>query len=185
MARLFAANPTRFRSILMFRLDFNRDGIVDGIYKMKAPLQCVIEPGAQVQVGGDMHANQIQSIMDQLTPTGAIGIEQLSRLPNHKISTILSVDKAISPAAIREVFDHNRDLLMNQGKERRQKAAIAANNMIDAAAEAGQVKAFDLEIERVDDGGEQLPKGSMEGEGFRVRKEKADKPSRRSGGRRR
>jgi hypothetical protein len=86
------------------------------------------------------------------------------------------VDKPVSAEAILKAGYHNRGVLIDEGKEARKKAAIAANNAVEAASEQeAPIKALDVEIEEDDTTGDRLDGETPVREGFHVEKEGPEK----------
>jgi hypothetical protein len=140
--RLHLANVTRQRQTVFYRLDFIHEG--NAAQRVNSLKHIVVEPGRQVTVGGDLTLPQVQSIMDQLSPYGGVGIEELSRLPQHKIAYLLSVDKPIPSRAIKLIDEHNSELLTYAGDKRRQDAAIATHPMVERQID--NLKRLDIEM---------------------------------------
>jgi hypothetical protein len=140
--RLYVANVTRQRQTVFYRLDFIHEG--NAAQRVNSLKHIVIEPGRQVTVGGDLNLAQIQTIMDQLSPYGGVGVEELNRLPPHRLVYIMAVDKVIPVRAIRLVEEHNSELLAASGDKRRREAAIAAHPIVDQQIDG--LKKLDIEM---------------------------------------
>jgi hypothetical protein len=181
--KLYLANCTRQRQTIFYRLDFNNDQSTQA--KVQALKQVVVEPGKQAIVGGDLPLQSIQTIMDQLKPTGGVGVEELNRLPNTTVAYLLSVDKQITARQILQVHNHNTMVLTDVGNKRKRDAALVTNQMVEKAIES-QTRNFELEIEQLPPGPDEEPApGKPIEQGFRVtRREGESKPPRGSSRRR-
>ena len=98
---------------------------------------------------------------------GEVDVAQIGKRSGF-VPLIFQLDKAVSPRSIRLVHEHNMELLTRVGHERRRRAALAANAVIeDKLAELGE------SVTELDVGFEQLEVSEAEekriDEGFRVR----------------
>lgn len=182
--KLYIGNCTRQRRVVYYRLDFNMDGSIDANQRVRSLKQVTVEAGKQVICGGDLHLNQIQSIMDQLTPVGGVGVEQLGRLPKHTISFLLSIDKQIPARSFYDVHEHNKAILKGEGDTRRQIAAVGANAIVERHIDA-TVNKFEVELEQMaPNADEPVPEGKPLAFGARIDKKAIDtaanKPTRGS-----
>jgi hypothetical protein len=129
MAKLYIANPTRQRQVVCYRLDFNKDGEPEGLRRFQPARQQDVEPGRQVQLGGDMHMNQITDIVEQLAAYGLIGVVDVPRMQG-KVTYLYSIDRPVPAEAMRKVIAHNEAVLIDDGKGRRMRAAVATNELV-------------------------------------------------------
>lgn len=127
MARLFVANCTRQNKQVFYRLDFNEQG--QKIARNDPAKSQTIPAGRQINLGGDLHITQIETIIDQLKAYGMVGASEVRGLKK-PAPYIFNVDKAIKPDEIRMVMAVNNSHLIAQGRDRRRKAAIVANDMV-------------------------------------------------------
>jgi hypothetical protein len=169
MSRLYVANVTKQNCIVFYRLDYDRDGNPVGGTIFRPPTQQQIPSGRQVPLGGDLHSNQIASIILQLQKYGLVNEDELKRCRG-KITWVANVDRPVSAESIRYANDHNDGLKMNEGALRRRKAAVAASSLVQTAV-AGQeapqppLQEFELSYEQE----EQSEAGERRvEEGFRV-----------------
>jgi hypothetical protein len=174
MPKLYIANVSTQQQIICYRLDFRMDGSRDD-RPIPARQTPAIPPGRQMVVGGDLHMTQIESIVSQLEPYGLIAQMEIGRLPPHqKVSYIFNVDKEVSAETIRQEHAHNTGVKIEDGRERRQRAAVAANEIIQntvneqaaqAAVPVPTLKEFDISVEQ----DEQSEQGERRiEEGYRV-----------------
>lgn len=129
MAKLYVANPTRQRQVVCYRLDFTKEGDAEPQRRFQPARQQDVEPGRQVQLGGDMHMNQITDIVEQLARYGMIGVVDIPRMQG-KITYIYNIDRPVSAEALRRVVAHNESVLIEDGRGRRMRAAVATNEIV-------------------------------------------------------
>ncbi len=137
--RMYVANPTRQNQVVCYRLDINRDGELKDMSRTFQPArQQDIPPGRQVQLGSDFHIKQIEDIVDQLTVYGMIGVVDLPRIPKPDLANlrggvvpyIFNLDSPVPASAIRQVLAHNEAVLIEDGRDRRKKAAVASSDIV-------------------------------------------------------
>jgi hypothetical protein len=189
MSRLYIANPTLQKQIICYRLDYSSEGEMNANSRFQAARQQDCEPGRQVQIGGDFHPMQIKEILDQLTTFGMIRVEDVTRLGRMPATYIASVDKAIPADVIRKVRDHNAKLLIEEGQERRKKAAIASESIVQNTV-AQQLSNYDVEVpaDRTEVSFEQLDQSEagekMIAEGYKIEQSGSGSGSSGGGGNR-
>lgn len=168
MAKLYIANVTQQNQIVYYRLDLLSDGARDGRLVIPPKMTPPIPPGRQMPIGGDLHPDQIGSITDQLRPYGLFAQVDMNRLPRgKKVSYIFNIDREVSAEAIRAAHAHNTGVLVEDGKARRKRSAVAASDTVArTVAESSPVNApmtgFDISVEQVEDdpaGGSRLEEG--------------------------
>ena len=130
MARLYIANVSRQTQIVCYRLDYNKRGEDNIDRRFQPAKQQDIPPGRQVQIGGDFHMNQITDIVDQLAKYGLIGVIDVPRMGRNVAPYVYNIDKPVPADVMKRVRDHNHGALIAQGKDRRQKAAVATNEIV-------------------------------------------------------
>lgn len=175
MTSLFIANCTKQQQAIYYRLDFNSVGELDPRRQQQpAKRSPTIPPGRQITIGGELHITQITDIIEQLKPVGLASVADLNRLSG-VVPYLFSTGTAVPAHAIRAVLAHNAGVLLQQGKIRRENAAIAASQAVDTGT-------FEVEIEQQDvsEAGE----ARIE-EGFRIMQKVEDVPDqvRRKAGR--
>jgi hypothetical protein len=127
--KLYIANPTRQRQVICYRLDFNKDGDPEQLRRFQPARQQDVEPGRQIQLGGDMHQNQITDIVEQLAPYGLIGVVDVPRMQG-RVSYLYNIDRPVPSEALRKVMAHNESVLVDDGRDRRMRAAVATNEIV-------------------------------------------------------
>jgi len=163
--KLYVANCTKHRQKVYYRLDFNMEG-QPASQAGKLPKSQDIEPGRQIVLGGDLHKSQIVSIVDQLNKFRAAGTVDVPRLKD-QAPYVFDIDRAVPAATIRRVIEHNGTILLTAGKERRQKAAIVVNRIVEQRMneeliakqiEPPEMNGLDVEYEQEDqsDAGEKM-----------------------------
>ncbi len=146
--KLYIANHTKQEQVICYRLDFYNDGtrIEADRSRFQPAKQEKVPAGRQVQIGGDFHQNQIQDIIDQLKPYGLIGEvnvdEIISSHERKVVPYIFNIDRNVSLRALKNIMDYNAAILINDGQQRRAKAAVASSELVQNAvanqfAEAG------------------------------------------------
>jgi hypothetical protein len=137
MPTLYVANPTNQRQIVSFRLDINRNGEPEQDRRFQPAKQQDILPGQQVPLGGrDMHEKQITSIMDQLRPYGMVQVKDLPMLKaGQRVTYLCNIGLVVPAKDIRAAEMHNRRLKIEEGQQRRAKAAIAVDSTVQQSVE--------------------------------------------------
>lgn len=182
--RLYVANCTRQNWQVQYRLDFNLQGEREPNARFQPAKQQDIPPGRQVQLGGDMHITQIEAIVEQLAKFGLKGVVDVpglrtasKRFTPADIGTtplIFNIDKPIPAEVMRQVQHVNSTILIEQGRMRRQRAAVAVNDLVQTkvANEFMAAGVDELPTDKIDVGYEQLEQSeageSKIEEGYRV-----------------
>ena len=152
MPRLYVANVTKQLQIVYFRLDVNPDGTRDPEEKFRLmPKSQAIRPGQQAPLGGELLAAHVATVMLQLQKYGLIE-ESAVRRHRGKFTLICS-DRPISAETIRYADDRNQGIKEQEGRTRRQKAAVAANTavaqrVLEDPTIAAPPREFDLSYEQ-------------------------------------
>jgi hypothetical protein len=135
--RLYIANCTRQFQQVHYRLDIVDDaGRKDSNSRFQPSKQQTIAPGRQVALGGDLdHPSQITDIIDQLRRHGLAGVEEINRLKG-VVPYLCSTDKPVPASAIRQVMEHNKGIRIDQGQQRRARAAVAVTKTVEDAVAA-------------------------------------------------
>jgi len=129
MSRLYIANCTKQNQMIYYRLDFNNRGEPEKNARFQPAKQQEIPPGRQIILGGDFHPTQIEDIVQQLVPYGLIGVTDVPR--QKKVAPfVFNVDKPVPADIMRNVSHINSEVQIEEGKLRRQKAAIAVNDLV-------------------------------------------------------
>lgn len=128
--RLFVANPTPQRQLIYYRLDFDREGNPkDTNRRFQPAFQQEIAPGTQAQLGPDLHKNQVDDIIRQLEVYGIVHASVVKDT-RRRIAYIFNVDAPVPADVMRRAQFHNNNVLVEDGRVRRAKAAVASNNLI-------------------------------------------------------
>jgi hypothetical protein len=144
MPNFFIANCQSQNTIINFRLP-----------ESAKVHQYSIQMGKQMPIGPSSGLNQKEkdAIVEQLQPFGLLGLDQLNNM-HGKVPYIYS-EAPIRSEVILRVLTHNRGELKEGGQKRRQNAAIAANQQIDALTESSGVdpiRAFEMSVEEESQG---------------------------------
>jgi hypothetical protein len=170
--KLYIAVCVRQKQRIYFRMDHDNKG--QQIPQLGVlPRHQDVEPGRQEAIGGDLNEAQKNSIIKQLSVFGLQPAEEVNRL-NGLTPYIYSVDRPVSKAQIDKAFNHNQGILAKDGRQRRERAAIAAG----AAIESDEVKIAYEQITESELGGPQVA------EGYQVDKAGDPGPARGGKGRR-
>ena len=170
--RLKVANCLPQQQQVFYRLEYNFFGEPDAGDRFRTAKSINVLAGRQVVVGGDLHEQQVKSIIKQLEVYGAIDISQMGRLPRAVVPYLVSIDKDVPAKLIADVFKHNKGVLSSEGRKRRETAAVVANEAVENAVQAqAKLQTFEVEIEQQDpEPGEPDPVGNRLTEGLRVDK---------------
>ncbi len=172
--RVYIANATHHVAAFAYRILENPK-----LRTMQIPM------GAQIRLPEDLTADDITYVVGQHEQYGLISAD---KVPDAKtfIGMCYSVDKPVPSIRIEQLFLHNREQLVEEGRKNRQEAAVAANMAFDNALEneGGGLRKMTFEVLEEGNGG---PDGTM-AEGIRVEATPDDEPrpnrqQRRRGGR--
>ena len=141
--RLYVANCTKQNAIVFYRLDIDKDGKREEAARsqVRAALQVRVGPQRQEPLGGDMHLNQVNSVIDQLARHGGIRLENVGDQRRHVAPYVLSVDRPVPANVMQRVIDDNAAILLHQGFIRRKKAAVAVDKIVKDAVESAAIAA--------------------------------------------
>jgi len=133
--RLYIANPTQQKQVICYRLDYDKNGNLKDTNRRFSPAtQQEILPGRQIQLGGDMHENQIKDIVRQLEPYGLIHVSHVPSVGRVKVPYVFDF-QPVSADVMRRVQFHNDAALTDDGRIRRASAAVASNDMVQQAVQ--------------------------------------------------
>lgn len=186
MPFLYIANATKQRQIISYRLDIKSDGSENDLRRFNPAKQTPIIPaGRQVAIENrDLHMLQITSIVEQLTPYGMIEQADIGRLPRSTVPYIFNVGSPVQAEAIRTVDAHNTGVLRNDGQQRREAAAIAAQGALQSEASTINIPnaTFEATIEQED-----APENDEKRveEGYRIVDKESQVPDHQRNGRKR
>lgn len=152
--KVYVANVTAQNHTLNFSLPDSRK-----------PMAIPIGMGAQKFIG-EMSTPAIDAMAEQLGPYGLVELGY--ELKKEKVTWIFNVGSPIPAAAIQKLYDRNRGILTDEGKQRRIENAVAANAAMNT--EETPLKGFVADVEEIDSG----DLGSLSdnvGEGVRINNE--------------
>ncbi len=160
MAKLFVANCTMQMQRVYYRIDFDvdRDGKQTIVRRFQPAKQVDIPSGRQAVVGGELHTDQINDIVNQLRTFGLVAVTEIPGIRTFT-SFVFNLNQPIKEDHIRYVAARNQGFKIEEGKERRQKAAVVMNDIVantvsDQFAAQGIPKEptqdFEVEFEQLD-----------------------------------
>lgn len=173
MAKLYIANCTKQTQIISFRFNDNTPGSPQRFTPAKQTPP--IPRGRQIPVGGDMNLPQIEDIVDQLSKFGLHGEKDIARLPGRIVPYIFNIDQPVKAESIRRVVAHNSGVMLDQGRQRREASAVAANDALNvqAATEGIVANTFEASVEQLEVS--DMDEKSID-EGYRVTKNLTEVP---------
>lgn len=154
MPRLYVANCTRRRHIFAYRIpdDENRLPQRDAAYMQP------IEPGGQVQIGGnrrEFSTPQINAIVEQQSIYGLIYVSDIGNTTDI-CDSCYSIDKPVSLEQIQRLITRNDQFLAVKGTRIREAAALAAHASIEQTlreqAIPGNVNSLEMSVDEEERG---------------------------------
>lgn len=127
MPDLYVANCSQQNQIVYFRRNFSAKG--SPVQTFTPPTQREIAPGHQVKILAGEPMDTVDSVTEQLRPYGLIGVTDIPRAKD-VVPYIFNVDRPVTKTQIMQVMDHNTRVKIMDGKVRRQKAAVASNDLV-------------------------------------------------------
>jgi hypothetical protein len=180
MAFLYVANCTQQQQIIFYRTDIAPPGAQ---VPFTASRQQAIPPGRQMTVGGDLDQHEIGALVEYLNQFGAVGeVDVPGKLHPMVHPFIFNIDRPVSEHAMRHVMAHNMGIKIEEGDERRERAAVGANEALDIAAQRSGVpdpRQFDVEFEQM----ELTADEKRVEQGFHVNRDPTQAPQKRGPGR--
>lgn len=175
MTKLYVANCTRQQAEIHYRLDFTDKGEREPNSRFQPAKKQTIPPGRQTEIGRDLHPAQADDVVKQLQRFGMIAVLDVGN--QKKIAPyVFNMGMPVPSDVIRRVQNRNHGLLIEQGRQRREQAAIVVNKTVENAVNAemangglppvDQVAPTEVEFEQLDQ--VEGDTGKMLGEGFRV-----------------
>lgn len=164
----------------MFRVDFDKKGdrlpptIQRGAKKQE------IGAGKQEPLGGDLGKEQAFDIVAQLEVYGLRPLLDVPTLRGTVTPLIYSLDQPVPPDAIRKVSAWNNEVKADEGVNRRKRAAITAQKLLDSNVE-DEKPPLEIEIEQETDAG--IDGEKRLGEGLRLDLRAQNGPPKKPGGR--
>lgn len=181
--RLYVANLTAQKVVFAYLMT-NKDGTLTGGGHRTQDIPI----GQQVVVTGDLTTAQIDKIVAHHRKYGMRSVQEIGNLREF-VGTCYSVDTPVPRMAIKDGIEANLAVLIDQGKQFRQEAAVATSNALETQlAEQGRpegLRALALEVvEEEPSGGYRTEKPI--GEGIKVTRNEteAPRPQRRRGAQR-
>lgn len=154
MPMLYLANCTKQREIVYYRLDIKNNGVENDLRRFQpARSTPIIAPGRQVAIENrELHPDQIMSIVEQLSAYGLVEQSEIGRLPRAIVPYVFNVGAPVQAETIRVVDAHNTGVLRNDGQQRREAAAIAAQGALQSEASTINIPSatFEATIEQED-----------------------------------
>ena len=132
MPDLFIANCSRQPQVVCYRIDFDEKGSKN---TWKPPTQRDIGPGQQITAARGLHIDALNHIEEQLRVYGMCSVSELGRLPARPVPVVFNIDKPVPRKMIEDVMAHNEQVKTLEGKTRRQKAAVASNDIVTKTVE--------------------------------------------------
>ena len=99
------------------------------------PRTLVIQPLGQIQLAGDFTMEDLKHVVEQHEPYGFVSVQDClaGRIPKRQTELMFSVDAPISSLAINTLYDYNRGVLTELGKQMRKELAVVANTTVARA----------------------------------------------------
>jgi len=180
--RLYVANPTRQNQIFFYRPDMPKPGEVR---PFSPPRQQEIPAGRQFPVGGDLTTEQLEAVVRQLTSHGAVDVSE-AKGGRRLASLVFNVGAPVPAPVIQAVMNVNAGILVEEGRLRRQRAAIAVNEAVQNVVndqfaqqgfEATATDSIEVGFEQLEESGEGEKKIE---EGYRMQPDSDGRPGKPS-----
>lgn len=146
----------------------------DFIYRLpgKGPRMQPIPIGGQIQVTGDLTADEIDQVIAQHAKYGLIPVDEVDRNKTFN-GMCYSVGKSITMDKIDRAIRHNTNVLIERGKVIRQHAAIAEHNTLEnRLVESERPEALrNLEMSVIEENHDPRSETPAISEGFRVNRD--------------
>lgn len=136
--KTYIANVTAQNHVANFRLP-----------EAKKPLSLTIQAGRQIEVPNCDTQPAIDAMVDQLGRYGLVNVDEVNRV-GRKITFLYSTSP-IPASAILKAIQRNKGILQQEGKDRRIKSAVAANEVMNTADTP--IQELETSVEEVDSGG--------------------------------
>lgn len=169
MPHLFVANTLEQDQTIWYRTEFDTPTMPEWQRNRPARTQ-EIKAGRQEALGGENWSDEIcTQIIRQIVPYGAIEIGEIKN-GHAKISMVFNVGSPVPISAIQDAMSVNKGILIEEGRLRRSRAAVAINKTVEDAAALEMIrhnfdpaeapmKGFAVELEQQDEVG---PAGRLE-----------------------
>lgn len=149
--KVYVANVTPQNHTLNFRIP-----------NVSKPIAIAIPMGQQKMIG-DMAAPDVDAMVEQLGRYGLVELGQENK--KEKVTYIFNVGSPVPLSAIQKLYDRNRGILTDEGRERRVAAAAGVNVAMNT--EETPIKNMTIEVEE-DDSGDLGNQSDNVGEGFNI-----------------
>jgi hypothetical protein len=141
MSSLFIANTSNKHNEFTFRLPGN-----DQLRRV------IISAGTQQQVLNNAQKEEVDAVISQHAPYGLVEASQVHKID--KFSGVLySIDKPVTVNAMNLAIEKNNDILLEEGYNLRQIAAVATNASLDETLShtrgLGKQKSIELEVAEI------------------------------------
>ena len=118
--KLYIANATKQHIDFMYRT------MDSGAYRRQP-----IPIGQQIQISGDLTAEDVEMIVKHHSRYGMIPAEKVNNSRTFN-GLCYSVDKPVKMDSIQNLIELNTDVLIQRGKQMRQEAALATSSFVEA-----------------------------------------------------
>jgi len=156
--RLYAANCTLQYRIINYR-----------VIEANNPFTQQIESGQQQMLGRtDLTMPQVEGIVRGMEIYGMRLVDDLGNInESGQIVWVASIDKPVPTDIIQMVMDHNLGVLIKEGREFRQKAAVATNHVLNRTTPHA-ADTLEMTIQEESEGSTGLGGEPLTAEGFVV-----------------
>ena len=134
--KVYVANVTAQNHTINFRLPESRKALAITI------------PMGQQKFIGDLSAPEIDAMVEQLGVYGLVEVGQEHK--KSKVTYIFNVGSTIPASSMQKIYDRNRGILTDEGKQRRIENAVAANAVMNT--EETPLNNFTADVEEIDSG---------------------------------
>jgi hypothetical protein len=145
--QIFIANVSFQRQTIAYNITLDKKGEYNERLARQAFRSETIERGQQIPVGGDLGMEQIQEIIDHLTPYGLAAEKDIPNNLEGVHNLVFNIGQPTSRAKLEALHAHNTGVRTGMGAKRREAAAIAANKVLSLAVQE-EPKVFDIEFEQ-------------------------------------
>jgi len=140
MSTLYVANATKHYQEIVYRLP-----------ETPGARRQTLRPGGQVGIR-DLSTLDVEAIIRQNVPYGWTDVSAVDRVKPF-VGIVYSADKPVKADKIEGVMEHNLGVLVNRGRQNREMAAVATNDMLERQFEATNIadlKSMVMTIEEED-----------------------------------
>lgn len=155
MARLYVVNATGQHRVVNYRTEFTVDDEGRRTTERNRPYKHIeVKARSQIQFGGDLNIKQVHTLIAQLEKTcSAVPMKDISTAKARGVVRMIwNVDAPVPLTVLKDVIQHNIEILMAEGEDRRRRFAMGANfhmgNLSDPTTDT--VRDTSVEFESVD-----------------------------------